>query len=57
MLDQNLFKDELYPWLDMVKAQLALPLVAKTIAEVVAKRKPCLVNDDEQLLKKLKIVD
>ena len=49
--------NELYPWLEMVQAQLAMPLVAKSVAQVVTKRKPCLVNDDVRLLKRPKIVD
>ena len=49
--------NELYPWAEMVRAQLAVPLVVKSVAEIVTKRKPCLVNDDVRLLKRPKIVD
>ena len=41
----------------MVRAQLAVPLVEKSVAEVVTKRKPSLVNDDIRFLKRPKIVD
>ena len=49
--------NELYPWAEMVRAQLAVPLVVKSVVQVVTKRKPCLVNDDVRLLKRPKIVD
>ena len=42
--------NKLYPWAEMVRAQLAVPLVVKSVAEVVTKRKPGLVNDDVRFL-------
>ena len=49
--------NKLYPWAEMVRAQLAVPLVEKSVSEVVTKRKPSLVNDDIRFLKRPKIVD
>ena len=47
--------NKLYPWAEMVRAQLAVPLVERPICEVVTKRKPSLVGIDTRFDKKLKL--
>ena len=49
--------NKLYPWAEMVRAQLAVPLVEKPICELVTKRKLSLVGIDTRFCKKPKIGD
>ena len=47
--------DDLYPWGEMVKSQMAMPLVQKSVSEVVTKRKPSLCGEDPRMAKKRKL--
>ena len=47
--------NDLYPWGEMVKNQMALPLVERSVSEVVTKRKPSLCGEDRRMAKKRKL--
>ena len=47
--------NRLYPWAEMVRGQLAVPLVERPICEIVTKRKPSLVGIDVRFEKKRKL--